>query len=238
MNCKDGRFKFVTKFLAARNTLIKDFAYHSINVYREYDISRYTTLQLQRDWSHHSIHRRVNRREFFPSLKSKIFEIKTFALHMTLDDGRRGVNEKGVWGWRTRGRVTASYARKQEDVTVKNPGRGTKNVSERESGVCMCLCVCVCVSPPVLPRARGARHCPTYGPLFQPSCVSAFPHGQDTAIRVCVCVRTHDDARTDASIKLFEFSIEQKGKFALTRITLSTSLFLLIRNLCIISPKI
>lgn len=83
--------------------------------------------------------------------------------------------------------------------------------------MCGCVCVYIYISPSILPRARGARHCPTYGPLFQPPCISAFPHGEGTAIHMCMCVRAYGDARTDASIKLFEFSIEQKGKFALTR---------------------
>lgn len=125
----------------------------------------------------------------------------------------------------------ASYARKQEDVTVKNPARGTKNVSERESGVCMC----VYVYPHWYSHAQGvpaiARH---MAPFFSRR-ASPLSHTAKIHQFACVCVRTHDDARTDASIKLFEFSIEQKGKFALTRITFGTVLFLLIRNLCHLS---
>lgn len=152
-------------------------------MYIEYDISRCTALQLQRDWSRHSIHRRVNRREFLPSLKSKIFEIKTFALHMTLDDGRRRVNEKGGWDWQ--GEDAASYARKQEDATVKNPARGTKNVSERESDACVYVCI-----PTGTPTRKGCPPLPDIWPPFSAVVRLRVSHtDQGTTIRVYVYAR-------------------------------------------------
>lgn len=137
---------------------------------------------------------------------------------MTPGDGRRRANEKESRGrenaW-AEGEGAASYARKQEDATLKNPARGKKCIGKGEwRGVY--------VSP--TPTREG---CPTIArhmaPFFSRRVCLRFPtRRRYTATRgrtcvdahacmrmsLCMYVCMHSDARTDASVKLFEFSME------------------------------
>lgn len=67
------------------------------------------------------------------------------------------------------GEDATSYTRKQEERHAKKSD--AKQKIYRKGRV-----ACIYVSLLALPRARGARRYPTYGPLFQPLCASALSH--------------------------------------------------------------